>query len=114
MLNIQIFGTLKNNDTKKAIRFFKERGIKTHIIDLREKNLAKGELDNITRKIPVEELLDKEGKEYRKRNLAYMKFDITEEILENSLLVKMPIVRNGKKVTVGYEPKIWTNWIDEK
>ena len=114
MLNIQIFGTLKNNETKKAIRFFKERGIKVHIIDLREKNLSKGELENITRKIPIEDLLDKEGKEYRKRNLAYMKFDIAEEILEDSLLVKMPIVRNGKNVTLGYEPKIWMNWIDEE
>ncbi len=111
MPNIQIFGTLKNNETKKAIRFFKERGIKFHIIDLREKNLAKGELENISRKIPLEELLDKDGKEYKKRNLAYMKFNIEEEILEDSLLVKMPIVRNGKEATIGYQPEIWENWI---
>ncbi len=111
MPNIQIFGTLKNNETKKAIRFFKERGIKIHIIDLREKNLAKGELENISRKIPLEELLDKAGKEYKKRNLAYMKFNIEEEILEDSLLVKMPIVRNGKEATIGYQPEIWENWI---
>ncbi len=113
MPNIQIFGTLKNNETKKAIRYFKERGIKFHFIDLREKNLAKGELENISRKIPLEELLDKEGKEYKKRNLAYMKFNIEEEILEDSLLVKMPIVRNGKEATIGYQPEIWENWIKE-
>ena len=113
MPNIQIFGTLKNNETKKAFRYFKERGIKFHFIDLREKNLAKGELENISRKIPLEELLDKEGKEYKKRNLAYMKFNIEEEILEDSLLVKMPIVRNGKEATIGYQPEIWENWIKE-
>ncbi len=113
MLNIQIFGTLKDNNTKKAIRFFKEVGIKPHFIDLREKNLSKGELDNITRKISLEELLDTEGKEYRKRNLAYMKFDMAEEILEDSLLVKMPIVRTGGKVTVGFTPSIWKEWLKE-
>jgi arsenate reductase len=113
MINIQIFGSLKDNSTKKAIRFFKERNVKPHIIDLREKNLAKGELDNITRKIPLEELIDTEGKEYKRKNLAFMKFDIEEELLENSLLVKMPIVRSGKNVTIGYEPKIWEEWLKE-
>jgi arsenate reductase-like glutaredoxin family protein len=113
MINIQIFGSLKDNSTKKAIRFFKERNIKPHIIDLREKNLSKGELENITRKIPLEELIDTEGKEYKRKNLAFMKFDIAEELLENSLLVKMPIVRSGKNVTIGYEPKIWEEWLKE-
>ncbi len=113
-MNIQIFGTNKDNDTKKALRFFKERGIKPHFRDLREKGLAKGELENIARKIPLEELIDTEGKQYKKRGMAYMKFDIEEELLEDPLLLKMPIVRNRKEVTVGYAPEIWKKWTEQK
>ena len=113
-VNIQIFGTNKNNDTKKAIRFFKERGIKPHFRDLREQGLTKGELDNISNKIPLEELIDTEGKQYQKRAMAYMKFDIEEELLEDPLLLKMPIVRFGKEATVGYQPEIWEKWLEGK
>ena len=61
-MNIQIFGTKSCNDTKKAERYFKERRIQFHFRDLNEKGLAKGEMENITRVITIEELIDKEGK----------------------------------------------------
>ncbi len=112
-MTIQIFGTAKSNDTKKALRFFKERGIKPNFRDLREKGLAKGELENIARKIPLEELIDTESKQYKKRGMAYMKFDIEEELLEDPLLLKMPVVRFGKEVTVGYKPEVWKTWIEK-
>ncbi len=112
-MNIQIFGTKKCNDTKKAERFFKERGIKYHFRNLAEKGISKGELNNIKNVIPLEELLDKEGKEYKKRNLEYMVYDLEEELLENPLLLKTPIVRNGRKVTTGYKPEVWKEWINE-
>jgi arsenate reductase len=111
-MTIQIFGTNKDNNTKKALRFFKERGIKPHFRDLREKGLAKGELKNITRKISIEELIDTESKQYKKRGLQYMVFDIEEELLEDPLLLKMPIVRNGKEVTIGYTPDEWKKWLE--
>ncbi|AFN74511.1 putative arsenate reductase-like protein [Melioribacter roseus P3M-2] len=112
-MNIQIIGTKKCNDTKKAERFFKERGIKFHFKDLTEKGLTKGELDNIIRKISLDDLLDKEGKQYKKRNLEYMVYDIEEELLNDPLLLKTPIVRNGNDVTLGYQPDIWKKWISE-
>jgi Spx/MgsR family transcriptional regulator len=112
-MNIQIIGTKKCNDTKKAERFFKERGIKFHFKDLNEKGLTKGELDNITRKISLDDLLDKEGKQYKKRNLEYMVYDTEEELLNDPLLLKTPIVRNGNDVTLGYQPDIWKKWISE-
>ncbi|ROL56309.1 ArsC family transcriptional regulator [Bacteroidetes/Chlorobi group bacterium ChocPot_Mid] len=108
---IQIFGTLKCKDTQKAIRFFKERKITPHFVDLNEKAITKGELDNITRTIPIENLLDKESKEFKKKGLEYMIFDIQETLLENPLLLKTPIVRFEKKTTLGYEPEIWKNWL---
>ena len=110
-MNIQIFGTKSSNDTRKAERFFKERRIPFHFRDLTEKGISKGELENIKQAISIEELIDKEGKQYQKRNLSYMVFNIEEELLNDPLLLKMPIVRNGRLATVGYEPDTWKEWI---
>ncbi len=111
-MNIQIFGTKKCSDTRKAERFFKERRIQFHFRDLNEKGISKGELDNIGRKFSVEDLIDRDGKQFRKRNLEYMTFDTENELLEDALLFKTPIVRNGNEVTLGYEPQIWKAWIE--
>lgn len=110
---IQIIGVKSCTDTRKAERYFKERRIQFHFRDLNEKGLAKGELENIIRVIPLEELIDREGKQFKKRNLQYMVYDIEEELLNDSLLLKTPIVRNGKEVTVGFEPEVWKMWINE-
>jgi arsenate reductase-like glutaredoxin family protein len=112
-MNIQIIGTKKCNGTKKAQRFFKERNINFHFKDLAEKNLSKGELENISRVIDSDELIDKESKQYKKRGLEFMVFNIEEELLSDALLFKTPIVRNGSKVTIGVEEKIWQEWITE-
>ncbi|MBX2974685.1 MAG: ArsC family transcriptional regulator [Ignavibacteriaceae bacterium] len=111
-MNIQIIGTKKCSDARKAERFFKERRIQFYYRDLTEKGLAKGELDNITRSIPLEELIDKEGKQFQKRNLSFMVYRIEEELLSDPLLLKTPIVRNGKDSTIGYQPEIWSKWIN--
>jgi arsenate reductase-like glutaredoxin family protein len=110
-MNIQIFGTKKCRDTRKTERFFKERRILFHFRDLNEKGISEGELDNITQVIPLEDLIDKEGREFQKRNLAYMVYNIEEELLNDPLLFKTPIVRNGKPVTIGYQPDIWKEWM---
>ncbi len=112
-MNIQIIGVKSCSDTRKAERYFKERRIQFHFRDLNEKCLAKGELENIIRVIPLEELINREGKQFKKRNLQYMVYNIEEELLNDPLLLKTPIVRNGKVVTVGYEPKVWEKWINE-
>lgn len=109
-MNIQIFGTKKCNSTKKAQRFFKERNIQIHFRDLTEKGLAPGELQNISRAIDLEDLIDTESKQYKKRGMQFMVFDTEEELLEDPLLLKSPIVRNGKQATVGYKPDIWKTW----
>ena len=111
-MSIQIFGTRKCQDTKKAQRFFKERKIQFHFRDLAEKGVSKGELENIKRVHDVEELIDKEGKQYRKRNLEYITHDIEEELLEDALLFKTPIVRNGANVTIGNQPDVWKKWLE--
>lgn len=110
-MNIQVMGTKSCNDTKKAERFFKERRIQFHFRDLNEKGITKGELDNITKVIPLEELIDREGKQFKKRNMKFMVFNIEEELLEDPLLFNTPIVRNEKEVTLGYQPEIWKKWL---
>ncbi len=109
-MNIQIFGTKGCNNTRKAERFFKERRISFHFRDLNEKGMAKGELDNISRVIPIVDLIDKEGKQFKKRNMKFMVFDLEEELLSDPLLLVTPIVRNGKEVTIGYQPEVWEKW----
>lgn len=110
-MNIQIFGTKKCNDTKKAERFFSERRIPYHFRDLTEKGISKGELDNILRSISMEDLFDKQGTQFKKRNMQFMVYDLEKELLNDSLLFKTPIVRNDKKVTVGFQSEIWKEWI---
>lgn len=113
-MNIQIIGTKKCKETQKAERFFKERRAPFHFKDLKEKNITKGELENITRSIQIEDLIDKESKEYHQKGLEYMVFDIEEKLLENYLLIRTPIVRNGMTAVVGYKPEIWNEWIKQK
>jgi arsenate reductase len=111
-MNIQIIGTNKSSDTRKALRYFAERRVAVHFRDLSEKALAKGELDNITARLPIEMLLDTESRSYKRRNLRYMRFNIEEELLADWELVKAPIARYGTNITLGYEPDTWKEWID--
>ena len=110
-MNIQIFGTKKSRDTRKAERFFSDRRIPYHFRDLSDKGISAGEFENIKRIIPPEELIDKEGEQFKKRNFAYKVYSIEEELLNDPLLLKMPIVRNGKLAAAGYKPEIWEEWL---
>lgn len=112
-MNIQIFGTKKCFDTKKADRYFKERGIKAQLIDLKEKGMSKGELTSVCQAVKgLENLLDENCKD--QDALALVKYiaeeDRLEKLLECQQVLKTPIVRNGKLATVGYQPEIWKNW----
>lgn len=107
-------GTKKCRDTQKAERFFKERNIVYHFRDLSEKGISKGELENIKQVIPMDELIDKEGKQFKKRGFEYMVYDIETELLKDALLFKTPVVRNGRLATVGYQPELWKEWIKEQ
>lgn len=112
-MNIQIFGTKKNFDSKKAERYFKERGIKYQFVDMKEKGLSKGEFTSVCQAVGgYEKQIDEKCKD--RDLLALIKYiaeeDRAEKILENQKVLKLPIVRNGKQATVGYEPDIWKNW----
>lgn len=110
-MNIQILGDKKSQESKKAERFFKERGIFFHYRELAEDGVSEGELDNICKSIPITELIDKTGKEFRRKNMQFMVYDLRQELLSNARLFKSPIVRNGDEATIGYQPDVWTQWI---
>ncbi|MBQ4364423.1 MAG: ArsC family transcriptional regulator [Oscillospiraceae bacterium] len=112
-MNIQIFGTKKSSDTRKAERFFKERGIKFQSVDLCVKGLSKRELESVIRAAgSIEAVLDENCKDKDTYLLLkYLedsaKFD---KLLENPTVLIQPIVRNGQQATVGYKPEIWKTW----
>ena len=109
-MNIQIFGTNKCFDTKKAQRYFKERGIKFQMIDLKEKGFSRGELNAVLQAVGgLSRLLDENNKNYC--DVKYLLPDaIVEKLLENPTYIKTPVVRNGKAATVGYQPDVWKTW----
>ena len=112
-MNIQVFGTKKCNDTKKAERFFKERGIKYQYIDMKEKGMSKGEFTSVAQANGgIENMLDPGCKD--QDALMLIKYiadeDKLSKILENQQVIKTPIVRNGKQSTIGYQPEVWKNW----
>jgi arsenate reductase-like glutaredoxin family protein len=109
-MNIQIFGTLKCWDTRKAQRYFMERGIRFQFVDLAEKGPSKGEMASLKAAVGIDNLIDREGKEYARKNLKYLAYDVEEELLIDPLLLKTPIVRNGGKATIGYQPEVWKQW----
>ena len=115
IMNIQIFGTKKCFDTKKAERFFKERRIKYQLIDMKEKGMSKGELSSVKTAVGINELINTKAKNFIKSNLGNVRSaEIKEEILlKDQTLINTPIVRNGRKATVGFKAEVWEKWINE-
>jgi Spx/MgsR family transcriptional regulator len=111
-MNIQIFGTKKCFDTKKAERYFKERNIPYQFIDLSVKGMSKGELQSVRTVVGLNKLVNSKCKDYKRLNMdRIITASVREEILlNNPCLYKTPIVRNGRQATVGYEPIVWETW----
>ncbi|MDE6781004.1 MAG: arsenate reductase family protein [Ruminococcus sp.] len=112
-MNIQIFGTKKCQDSRKAERFFKERRIKYQFIDMKEKGMSKGEFNSIKQAVDgLDSMIDKNSKD--KDLLVLLEYlsdgDREEKVFENQSVIKTPVVRNGKKATIGYCPDIWKDW----
>jgi len=112
-MELQIIGWKNCKDTRKAERFFKERGVSFQFRDLKEKEITQGELKNICAKIKPEHLVDTDSKAYKKGGYDYLEFDPFEELLENQGLLKTPIVRYEKRVAVGADEKQWKQWAEQ-
>ena len=115
-MNIQIFGTKKSSDTRKAERFFKERGVKFQYVDLKEKMLSKGEFNSVMQAVGgVDAMIDPNCRD--KDLLALVTHisadDRAEKVFENQSVLLQPIVRNGRQATVGYALDVWKTWQDK-
>ena len=115
-MNVQIFGTAKSFDTKKAERWFKERRIPYQFIDMKRYGLSGREFDSVVHALGgVDKLVDWSGKDPDLDLLRYLGSETAKEdkVYENQAMIRLPVVRSGKKATVGYAPEIWKQWEEE-
>jgi arsenate reductase (glutaredoxin) len=113
-LEVQIFGIKKSADTRKALRFFSERRIRTHFVDLLERPAALGELRRFAQKFGVMALVDKESKRFDELGLRYAQLSDDrwlEKLAMEPLLLRIPLVRNANQLVIGADEDTWKSWI---
>lgn len=112
-MEVQIFGVKKSADTRKVLRFFSERRIKTHFVDLLEKPASLGELRRFAQKFGVMALVDKESRRYAELGLRYAQMSDErwlEKLSEEPLLLRLPLVRSASQLMIGADEKVWRGW----
>ena len=112
--SVQVFGLDSDNATRAAIRFFKERRVAIHLVDIRRKRIAPGELRRFVERLGATALLDVDGAAYRDAGLAYVRLDetrIVEHLLADPRLLRLPLVRFGNEVTAGRAEATWKQWL---
>jgi len=112
-MEIQIFGVKKSAETRKAQRFFAERRIKVHFVDLMERAASPGELRRFVQKFGLDALIDKTSRRYAELGLAHARLSDDrwlEKLSIEPLLLRMPLVRNANQLTVGEAEDEWKRW----
>jgi len=113
-LEVQIFGVKKSADTRKALRFFSERRVKTHFVDLLERPASLGELRRFAQKFGVAALIDRASKRFSDLGLQYAQLSDErwlEKLSEEPLLLRLPLVRNANQVVIGADETMWKSWL---
>ena len=114
-LNVQIFGFKDCQDTRKALRFFAERRISPHFVDLEERPATRGELRRFAERFGAVALVDRESSRFRDLGL-HVAGDSPERLLERALsaprLLRTPLVRCGGQLAIGPTPQAWQAWVD--
>ncbi len=111
---IQIFGLERDQSTRAALRFFKERRVPISLVDLRKRAIAPAELRRFVDRLGARALLNESAAAYRDAGLGYMRLDdagIVERLLTDVRLLRLPLVRRGNEVTAGRAEATWTTWI---
>ena len=114
-MNVQIFGTNKSQDTKKALRFFKERGLRPQFVDLKERAMAPGELARFVQKFGLNAVIDTGGKAYERAGLEYLRVgdeEMTQKLIDDPALMVQPLLRSGNTLTVGWDEEAWRAWYE--
>lgn len=113
-MDVQIFGVKKNADTRKALRFFAERRIKTHFVDLMERAASRGELTRFAQKFGVAALIDESARRYEELGLLTARYGDErwlEILVGEPLILKMPLVRYGNALSIGTAETTWKEWL---
>jgi arsenate reductase-like glutaredoxin family protein len=117
-MEVQIFGLKKSADTRKALRFFAERRIRTHFVDLAERDIAEGELQRFIQRFGIEAVLDRGAKRFEQQGLKHATMSEgrwVDKLLVDAGLLLLPLVRRlgaGSGLTVGEAETEWKSWID--
>ena len=114
MPNIQVFGMEDSAATRNTLRFFRERRIVVHYVDLRKKPIARGELQRFVERLGAPALLDADARQYREQGLAFLSTDtagIVGRLLADARLLRLPLVRYGDQVTAGRAEATWKAWL---
>lgn len=109
-LNIQIFGVKGSHETRAAERFFKERGVKFQMVDLKQKPMSPGEIKRFIERFDLPGLLDRESKAYVDAGLQYLKLSDAEmlaRIEQDPMLLRLPLVRSAKRLSIGHDEESW-------
>ena len=113
-MEVQIFGVRKSADTRKALRFFAERRVKTHFVDLNERAASPGELKRFAQKFGIGALIDSDSARFHDLGLKHARMsDETwlTKLVDEPLLLRMPLVRNGNQLTIGLDEQTWKSWM---
>jgi len=113
-MDVQIFGVKKSSETRKALRFFAERRIKTHFVDLMERAASRGELQRFAQKFGVAGLIDETARRYAELGLRTARYGDErwlEILVDEPLILKMPLVRRGNALTIGAAESTWKSWL---
>jgi arsenate reductase len=112
-MTVQIFGTNKSQETKKALRFFKERALTVHFVDLTQRAIAPAELERFVQKHSVAALVDTTGKAYKAAGLTYLNVpdqQMVQKLIGDPQLMKQPLIRAGQVLGVGWDEAHWRQW----
>ncbi len=114
-MNVQVFGTSKSQATKKALRFFKERGLKPHFVDLQQREIAPGELKRFAERFGLAALLDTSGKAYKEAGLEYLRLtdeQLVQKLMDDPRLMVQPLARSGNTLSLGWDEALWLEWLE--
>lgn len=113
-MEIQVFGIRKDAETRKALRFFSERRIKTHFVDLMERAASLGELRRFAQRFGAESLVDRDSRRFKELGLEYAILSPDrwlDKLVDEPRLLRMPLVRNANQLTVGADEARWKEWV---